>query len=61
MPKKISRDVQRTGVNGAGGALVTYAAMLAAQKWTIPVEIAAVVVGSAFGFMHRLAKRWLPD
>lgn len=47
-------------VNGGGAAVVTYLAGIAALKWKVPLEVAAVVVGTVFTFVGRWAARLLP-
>lgn len=56
----VSTATKTTAVGGGAGVLISYGAMLAAQKWNLPLEVAAVIVGGAFSFISRWAGKLVP-
>lgn len=59
--RKMKSSTKGASVTGGAAAIVTYAAGLASQKWNVPLEVAAVIVGGVFSFVGRWAARLIPD
>lgn len=60
MPR-IRSEPKAATVNGGAAAVLTWVAGYAAQKWNVPLEVAAGVVGGAFAFIGRWAARLMPS
>lgn len=60
MPKQLSTANKTTAVGAGVGVVTSYAAALAAQKWSVPIEVAAVAVGGMFGWVARWAGKLVP-
>lgn len=58
--KKLSTANKATAVGGGTGAITAYGALLASQKWGVPIEVSAAVVGTVFAFISRWAGKLLP-
>lgn len=48
-------------VSGGTAAVLTWAAGWAAQKYNLPLEVAAVAVGGVFTFVGRWAAKLIPS
>lgn len=49
-----------TAAGGGTAAVLTWAAGYAAQKWNVPIEVAAAAVGTVFAFFGRWAAKLDP-